>query len=239
MPVSDETLMAWLDGELDQAARSDVEAALAANAALRERLERQRRLRARLAAHYGPVAEQPVPARLSALLDPKIVDLATVRQHRQRPAWQGFAAIAATLVLGIAIGALAPFGGTAPVAVHGNALVAQGPLADALDRQLASTQAAAAPTRIGISFARAGGQWCRTFDSAALAGLACRDGDRWQLIATAPGTGSGGDGYRQAASDAPLIAETAQTIMAGEPLDAAAERRARDAGWRAPLSGQQ
>ena len=148
MPVSDETLMAWLDGELDQAARSDVEAALAANAALRERLERQRRLRARLDAHYGPVAEQPVPARLSALLDPKIVDLATVRQHRQRPAWQGFAAIAATLVLGIAIGALAPFGGTAPVAVHGNALVAQGPLADALDRQLASTQAAAAPTRI-------------------------------------------------------------------------------------------
>ena len=83
MPVSDETLMAWLDGELDQAARSDVEAALAADAALRERLERQRRLRARLAAHYGPVAEQPVPARLSALLDPKIVDLATVRQHRQ------------------------------------------------------------------------------------------------------------------------------------------------------------
>jgi len=236
MAMSDETLMAWLDGELDPATRSDIEAALAADAALRERLERQRRLRERLTAHYGPVAEEPVPARLTALLDPKIVDLAAARERRARPTWQSFAAIAATLVLGIAVGVLAPFGGTGPVAVQSGVMVAQGPLADALDHQLASTQASAAPTRIGVSFARADGQWCRTFDSAALAGLACRDGGRWRLIATAPGTAGSGDGYRQAASGSPLILEAAQNLMAGEPLDAAAERRARDADWRAPLS---
>jgi hypothetical protein len=38
--------------------------------------------------------------------------------------------------------------------------------------------------------------------------------------------------YRQAGSaDAALLAE-AQAMMAGDPLDAAAERRARDLGWR-------
>jgi len=38
------------------------------------------------------------------------------------------------LAFGIAIGTQMPFGGTEPVAVRDGAMVAQGPLADALDR---------------------------------------------------------------------------------------------------------
>jgi hypothetical protein len=236
MTMGDERLLAWLDGELDPMARAEVEAALAADAALRDRLEKQRRLRDRLAAHYGPVAAEPVPARLRALLDPKVVDLRAARARRARPAWQGFAALAASLVLGIAVGTQVPPGGSGPIAVRGGAIVARGPLADALDRQLASAQRADAPTRIGVSFARADGQWCRTFDSAALAGLACRDGGRWRLLATAPGSAAVRRDYRQAGSASPLILEAAQEMMTGAPLDAAGERRARDGHWRRPVT---
>jgi hypothetical protein len=125
---------------------------------------------------------------------------------------------------------LAPAGG--PVGVAHGALVAQGPLAGALDYQLASAQPAGAPTRIGLSFAAADGRLCRTFDSAALSGIACLGEAGWQLVMTAAGAQAPGGDYRQAASGNPQVLAAAQELMAGEPFDAAAERRARDSGWR-------
>src|ERR1700733_3429832 len=58
MSFSDETLMAYADGELDAATRAQIEAALATDADLAQRIARQRQLRARLqggaaAAHAG------------------------------------------------------------------------------------------------------------------------------------------------------------------------------------------
>lgn len=232
MAVTDDMLMAWLDGELDETARVDVETALAQDSALRERLDRQRRLRDRLSAHYDPLAEEEVPERLRLMLEPKVVDLAQARARRARPLWQSLAAIAATLVLGIAIGTRIPGGDAGPVMVRDGTMLAAGTLAEALDTQLASVQPTDAATRIGVSFARADGQWCRTFNSAALSGLACRDGTDWRMVATAAGVATERGEYRQAGSAAPLVLQAAQDMMAGEPLDADAERRARDAGWR-------
>ena len=111
-------------------------------------------------------------------------------------------------------------------------MVAQGQLASALDTQLASAQAPDAATRIGTSFAATDGRLCRTFDSAAMAGLACRGDAGWQLIMTTAGSASQHGEFRQAGSANPLVAQAAQDLMAGEPFDAAAERHARDAGWR-------
>lgn len=231
MRVDDEMLMAYLDGELDVRMRAEVEIAIAADPTLQARLDSQRRLGARLDAHYGPVADEAVPPRLRALLEPEIVDLATARAGRSRPLWQTMTALAATLVLGIALGTRLP-GPGGPVSVDGGRMLAQGSLATALDTQLASAQTADAETRIGISFARTDGKWCRTFDSAALAGVACRDGEDWQVMMTAPGTPRGGSDYRQASSGNALVAQAAQELMAGEALDAAGERAARDASWR-------
>jgi hypothetical protein len=148
------------------------------------------------------------------------------------PLWRGFAALAASLVLGLALGRtlLAPAGG--PVGIEHGTMVAQGALADALDVQLASAQPAGAPVRMGVSFAAADGRLCRTFDSAALSGLACRGEAGWQLMMTAAGASGPRGDYRQAASGNPLVAQAAQEMMAGEALDAAGERRARDSGWR-------
>ncbi|MEO6217393.1 MAG: hypothetical protein ABIO86_15290 [Sphingomonas sp.] len=70
------------------------------------------------------------------------------------------------------------------------------------------------------------------FATTAIDGIACRDRDQWVLRETRSPLHSNGTDYRQAGSaDAPLMA-SAQAMMKGDPLDAAAERRARDAGWR-------
>jgi hypothetical protein len=228
MAIDEDMLMAFADGELDEVGRARVERALAEDPALRARLEQQRRLRARLAAYYGPAAEEEVPERLRAMLETNVVRLPA---WREPPLWRGFAALAATLLLGLVLGRtwLAPEG---PVAVEGGAMVARADLARALDTQLASDQPAGAPTRIGLSFAASDGRLCRTFERAALSGLACRGDRGWQLIMTAAGAPAPSGGYRQAGSAHPQLLEVAQAMMAGEAFDAAAERRARDTGWR-------
>lgn len=233
-PIGDETLNAYADGELSGLPLDEIERALAADPELRARLAVQQRLRARLAAHYGPVREEPVPERFTALLAPatgKVVDLAAERARRPRPVWQALTALAATLVLGLVAGSMLPRSDDGPVAMAQGGLVARGELAEALETRLASDRGEG--PRIGVSFAAADGRFCRTFEAPALSGLACRGGEGWHLVATAvPAAGQDGE-FRQASSaGSPLVLEAAQTLMAGEPLDADGERRARESGWR-------
>lgn len=230
--IDDDLLMAFADGELDEISRARVERAIAADPELAARLEVQRRLRARLAAHYAPVIEEDVPAQLRAMLESDVVDIGAARARRARPPWQQLTALAATLVLGLFLGRMLWLPDSGPVAIANDTMVAQGALARALDTQLASAQASGAATRIGVSFAAADGRLCRTFDSATLAGLACRGDAGWQLMMTAPGAGPAAGELRQAASGDPHVLAAAQELMAGAPFDAAAERRARDSGWR-------
>jgi hypothetical protein len=226
MTIDDDLLMAYVDGELDDLARARVEKAAAEDPELRARLDQQQRLRETLAAHYAPVAEEPVPERFTAMLQTNVVRLSA---PRPRPLWQGLTALAASLVIGLALGRtlLTPAPG-----VDDGPMLARGELAAALDDQLASAQPADAATRIGITFAATDGRLCRTFDGAALSGLACKGETGWQLMMTAAGAPGSQADYRQAGSGNAAVAAAAQEMMAGEPLDAAAERSARDSGWR-------
>jgi len=61
MTIPDETLMAYADGELEPAQRADVEAALAANPTLAQRVEQHRALRRKLNAAFDPVLMETVP----------------------------------------------------------------------------------------------------------------------------------------------------------------------------------
>lgn len=230
--IDDETLIAFADGELNEIDRARVEKAVGADPALRARLEQHQRLRARLAAHYAPVANEEVPDRLKTMLEANVGDLAAARERRARPRWQTFTALAATLVLGLAIGRAIEWPGGGPVGFENGTLIAEGSLAEALDSQLASTQADGAATSIGVTFARADGNVCRTFLRRDIAGLACHEPDGWRLIVATEGSGPGPGEYRQAGSGSALVMEAAQDLMAGEAFDAAAERQARDSGWR-------
>lgn len=231
MTIDPATIAAYVDGELDDIAARRVERAAEADPEIAGAIARHRALTATLAAHYAPVADEAVPDRLLGLIagaSPIDTSLAARRETRRaRFGAVQWGAIAASLALGLTLG-LRPWMPAEPVAVAGGTLVAAGPLADALDTQLASNQPADAPVRIGLSFRDRAGRYCRSFESASTDGIGCREGGRWQLERTMRGAAT--TDYRQAASGA--LGAAAADMMAGDALDAAAERAARDSGWR-------
>ena len=70
MSITDEMLMAYVDGELGEAQRTAVDSAVAADPALFERLERHRRLRARMGGAFSGVLTEPPPERLADAAKP-------------------------------------------------------------------------------------------------------------------------------------------------------------------------
>ena len=223
-------MAAFVDGELDDLTARRIERDAATDTALAAEIARHRALKSRLAAHYAPIAEEAVPDRLRSLLaiDHKIDTSLADRRDARRTRFGAihWGAIAASLVLGLTIG-LRPWTPPANVATDDGALVAAGPLAEALDTQLASAQAGNTAVRIGLSFEDKTGRYCRSFESSALDGIGCREGRRWQLERTLRGRAS--SDYRQASSGE--LAAAVSAMMGPDALDAEGERMARDAGW--------
>jgi len=240
--LSDETLMAYADGELDLVARAEIEAAMARDPEVARAVERHRAAAAQIRGAYDGVLKEPVPGRLAALvaqpIAAPIVDLAERREARQPaavrtrlPAW---AAMAASLAVGVFVGILATREPAAPYASVDGALVARGDLDLALDSQLASDAADASGVRIGFSFKDRDGDYCRTFHlqhGISVAGLACRSGKDWQLQVLAAAPAQEGD-LRPAAAMPIAVLQTVDAAIDGEPLDAAAEAAARERHWQ-------
>ncbi|MDB5444147.1 MAG: anti-sigma factor, partial [Phenylobacterium sp.] len=141
-----------------------------------------------------------------------------------------WAAVAASLAVGVIAGRVAlPERG--PLVARDGALVARGELAGALSTKLAAEPGV---VKVGLTLKTADGRYCRTFQSAAdhLAGLACRQGGQWVARTVTAWTPSASPAYRTAGSDISPEVLAAVDVLAGQPLDAAAERAARDKGWR-------
>jgi hypothetical protein len=245
MSYSEETLMAYADGELDPAARAALEAAMAADPGLAQRVARHRALRARLRVALDPVLDEPLPERLlesvrgAAAPRPAAKVIPLKRPAAPRWSWPQLGALAASLVLGALLGPLLlhpPAGGSAVLTRDGQ-MLAGGTLARALTEQLASNQPPGAPVEIGVSFRARDGGYCRSFvlrEQKALAGIACRERDAWRLevLAQAPTSASAAGGYRPAGTALPpSVARTLDELRAGEALDASAEAAARARGW--------
>ena len=171
-----------------------------------------------------------MPGHLQAAIRPsaKLVDFAAAKRARKLPSMPQWAALAATLAIGIFGGTLVPKHG--PVEIQGSKIYAAAALNKALDTELAS--APSGDVRIGVTFRDHAGEICRSFTSRASNGVACRSGERWQLkgMFAAP-EGQAGD-YRMAAGMDPNLAALVDSTMAGAPFDAAAERAERDKDWR-------
>ena len=230
------TIAAYVDGELDLVTAKRIEHALETDAELAKAVERERALREKLSSHYAPVLDEALPDRLTALLsasagtnvDDSLGQRREARAAVRRPAIAQWGAMAASLALGLMIGGYALNRGSGNVSDQGGQLVASGALSDALQTQLAATQPTDAKIRIGTSFANQSGEYCRTFESTALDGIACNTGGAWNLRQTLSGQAAAQ--YRQASAGA--LAEAAAAMMAGEPLDAAQEKAAQDRGWK-------
>lgn len=249
MKLPDETVMAYVDDELDAASRAAVEAAMAADPEIRAQLATQIELRARVRASFDPVLSEPVPERLLQALGQKstvpagITDLADLRatkqerlRARRRWALPQFAAVAASLIIGVLIGQRTLNSARQNVLESREGqLVASALLDEALSGQLASNQPDKAPVHIGLTYRNVSGAFCRTFtliqDSAA--GIACRSGDAWRVEMLTRTTPADAAAYRAAASELPeAVRRAVETSISGEPLDAEAERAAQSSRWR-------
>lgn len=223
-----EQIAAFADGQLEGAELERIAAAIAADPALEKQVGAHRALARRLGAHFAPIAAEPVPDHLAALLkapQDNVASLADARARRKGPprwAWLAGPALAASLVLALT---LRP---------AGDAGYADAQLASALDSQLVAGQQADAPVRVLLSFRDSGGAYCRAYERAASAAIACRDAQGWQLrnrSAASSGGAPAGE-YRQAGSAGDVLA-AAQAMAAGPALSAEEELAARRNGWRA------
>jgi hypothetical protein len=226
----EEKLIAYADGELAADERRRIEASLFKDEQAREIVAAQRLLRREFSNAYDPALTEPVPDRLTRLLTSSrsnVVPLTRAANPVRRNWWQSAGAMAASLVGGILIGSQL-LGGDA--LMDRNA-TASGELAQALDVQLASAQSPTAPVQVGISFSGPEGRPCRTFESETASGLACHSGEDWQLMLVAPAAQRSTSEYQQASSGTGMVMASAQELMVGEPMNAAEEKNARDAGW--------
>ncbi len=248
MSYDDETLMAYADGELDEAQRAEIAAAIAKDPELARRVEKHRALRAKISGAFGDVLRQPVPEHLEAAArgtrqagpSPrgKIVRFPTRVTRAPSAPWSGrqWFAMAASLALGMFLSwrFLAPQGGGSGeiVSEHG-ALVAKGELAKALDTQLASNQPADSAVLVGLTLPSQDRGFCRTFvlRASSTAGLACHGEQGWRIPVMQSVQSQGGDLRQAAAALTPAILEAISEHTQGEALDASGESAARDARW--------
>jgi len=230
--TEDDKFFAWLDGELEPTDAAEMEAKVAADTQLTRLAEQHRALGAQLKGAFDPIAEAPVPERLDAALRPSagVIDFAAAKRARITPSLPQWAAMAATLAVGIFVGTAIPQRSGAPVEVQGGKIYAAAALDQALDTQLAS--APAGDVRVGLTFRDQAGEICRSFTQPAASGLACRAAGKWQLKGLFAAPEGQGSSYRMAAGMDPNLAALVDSTMAGEPFDAAAEKAAKDRGWK-------
>ena len=135
----DEKFFAWLDGELGPADAAEMEARVAADPELARLAAQHRALGSQLRSAFDPVAEAPVPERLQAVVRPtaQVIDFGAAKRSRSMPALAQWAAMAATLAIGIVVGTRVPQETAAPVQVEAGKLYA------AASRRLAAASRAA------------------------------------------------------------------------------------------------
>ena len=249
-PISEETLQAYVDGELGAVEVAQIDAALAHDELFARRVQQARAMREKLKSLFDPVLDEPVPAQLSALLRPapptasvSTIPLATQTGHRgfgagrrrssRRWLLPGAAVAASLAVLVVAFWWHA---GGSLVRMQDGQPFAAGALSHTLDQGLASAPDPSAAISIGLTFRSTDGHICRTFVShtdPAMSGLACHQAEGWSLPALSTNTTSKNGELRQAASDLPPAVQAAiDARIRGDAFDAQQERAARDGGWR-------
>jgi hypothetical protein len=231
----DETLMAFADGELDDETSAAVEAALAADPALAERVAALAGARDSVRDLYAPLAETPVPAALAGRVEAMAaaarqpaapvaapIDLAERRATRSRMAMAWPLAMAASVGAVIA----GPIGWLVRGESEPSADVIVGAsvppaLGRALDTVPSGREIALAGTdrvRAIATFEDADGTLCREFEidrDLAVVAVACRAEDAWRVAFSVEAPLA--DGYAPASSIAALDAWM-EAVSAGQPM---------------------
>lgn len=230
--TDDPEFFAWLDGELDDQKSDRMAARVAADPALLRLAEQHRSLQARLRGAFDPLAVAPLPERLieAAKLSP-VVDLAAERLRRRPSVMVQLSAMAASLVLGLLAGSTLFAGEGGPVREDASGLVASGDLEQALNIRLASS-ANSEGLRIALTFRDRSNSVCRTFEGIGAAGLACRNGGKWQIRGLFNSPEGQQGSYRMASGQDPRLLAMVEESIAGEPFGPEEEKSLVDSRWK-------
>lgn len=241
--VSEEDVIAFVDGCLAGPALAAFEAKLSVDRGLAERVAAHRWMARQVVVAYGDPpggeVDEVLVTRLG-LADNNVstpsgpIPSGSRRVPARRPSWALLAsgALAASFFAGILIGTLRERPATSWLhADISGRIAAGGALAEGLSNSLSGQ---GGPIRVGISFRTTQGV-CRTFrTSEGLSGLGCRRGGQWAVPIVVTGA-SGPDAeteYRLAGGNvAPAVMSEADRLMIGEPLTAAEEEALKGRGW--------
>lgn len=234
--ISEEEVVAFVDGRLGHEDKAAFEVRLASDPTLARRVASHRWMAQQIVAAYGtPPSDKVDDALLGRLGLAAAGNVVTMTDRRRRsfaPAALA-GALAASMALGIGLGRNVFVPDTMFRNDHGNQLTAGTMLADGLTNNLAGQQSG--PVHIGISFHTADGI-CRTFSVVGgPSGLGCREGAKWVVpIVASPAAPAGPSQEYQLAGGnvAPSVMAEVDRRIAGEPLSPADEKRVRAAGWR-------
>ncbi len=244
-PVSNEDLMAYVDGQLDPERAAEIASAVAADPSLERRMAAYLESRAALSGAFDEVLSEPVPDRLRMLVLGDAASSRVVRMDRSRrsPALYGWPqAIAAGVVLtvGVVIGAyLLPASSTDDVFATG-LVTSDRALARALESTASGGLSDVGEHRFRVlqSFRTTDNSVCREYQAGdanrGATGVACRTTDGWrvevQVASDAPEQVSS---YRPASGvDVAAIDDVLYRLGALPGFDAAAESCLIANGWQ-------
>jgi negative regulator of sigma E activity len=244
----DVKLSAMLDGELGTEEQADMEATLANGTQLKAKLSQMRQTDEAVRVAFAAPMEEAVPDRFMKAIDAglaahearvedNVIPLSPVLKEASndnaRIRWRTGGAIAASLALGLFLGT--QFSATGSDSLSSVAL--NKALNTVPSAQTASFTKGQNITP-QLSFAKAGGGYCRQFnltaETGAKSGVACTKDGNWSVEALLPGpqAASAEDGY--VAAEGPTDArldKAVDALRAGDPLDRAAEAAMIARGW--------
>ena len=245
---SDETLMAFADGELDAAMSAEIERAITRDDALAARVAMFAETRSGARDALAPLLDEPVPAELAARIDTLVAgakqdaDETVVALEPPRPAataqppapaqWRLPLAASIALIAGGAIGYVLGTSGEPAVDGLVSANLAQPGIIAALE-SVASGAESTLPGgdrfRAIASYADVDGTLCREFEvdhapASTVVAVACRPDSAWTLQFTVARSGNA-DGYAPASSLEALEAYL-NAVDAGEPMSPEDEAKA-------------
>ena len=171
------------------------------------------------------------------LTRPATIGAARARRTPWNWGWLQLGAVAASLAIGLVVGSQT---GNTPAGETGALVVAtaDGPtLGGGLETFLAATKsgerkqlASLGTASVTISFMTAEGKLCRQFaiegKTRTTDGVACRAQRGWRVEALGLRAGDTGEMRTASGDAAPAVISTVDALIAGDPLDAAAEAKA-------------
>jgi len=255
MSFSDETLMAYADGELGEATRLEVEAAMRRDSSIARRVARLRAARDEMFAEQGPSGGRSRQAanvvQLAAVRAQRVATQQAARKAARRVwGWREWSALGLVMVLGLAAGKFGlahwqpgwlgdPVVVPTEVVSRNGVLVAQGRLDEILSQQMGGAAPSEGNVRVGLSFLSREGGYCRSFTLVGgnqdLVGIACRASEEWRvpvLVQNARPQAAMG-AYRMAGTEMPTaVLEAIDQRIVGGMLDTRAEVEALRRNWQ-------